>query len=118
MPIKRGLSFPLSAENGSLKLSEDADLVPEYIASVLTTRPRERLMQPRLGTPDYVFSSVESAIAIPSRIEVALREQIADPDSFTVSSTAASVEDGTIDIEINYTLSAIAQPAVQFRLRV
>lgn len=115
MTTKRGISYPLQAENGDLKLSEDADLVAEHIYSVIETRPGERVLRRRYALPSFAFEGITNPSVIAGRIEVALVEYVSDPDSFTVEGTYE--ESGLITIDIRYQLSKIAQPPIQFRLR-
>lgn len=117
MTIRRGFSYPLQVDNGGLKLSEDADLVAEAIYSVLETRIGERVWRPRsYGTPDYCFSAVSNAAFIPARMEVALQEQVTDPDEFQVIGAFNETE-GTVFVDLRYTLNKIEQPPIQFVLR-
>lgn len=112
---RRGISYPLAVVDGDLSLSVDADLVVEAIYSVLETRPHERVMRIPYGTPSFAFEGISHSSVITGRLEVSLVDQVADPDSFTVS--GFQLEEGLFDIEVRYRLSAIAQPPIQFTLR-
>lgn len=118
MVIRRGFTYPMATDgNGSLALSTDDDyaLVYEAIYSVLETRPKERIMRNRYGTPDYSFSVVADASFIPSRIRFSLTEQVADPDSFDVQ--GAYSEDGLMSIAVTPTINSVEQPPVRFTLK-
>ena len=117
IPTRRSLKYPLTVDdNGSLMLSEDGDCVRDGVISTLQVRPAERIMQPRLGTPSYVFDSVTDANLIPARLEVAIADQVADAQN--VQATGAIAESGILDIEVRYEIDRIAQPPIGFRLRV
>jgi hypothetical protein len=103
MTILRGISYPLQAFNGSLKLSEDPELVQEHIYSVLETRPGERIMRQEYGCPDFIFDSVQETATIPIRLQIALDEQVAEPEAWKVGGAIA--ESGDFLITVQYTLN-------------
>ncbi len=115
MTLKQGLSYPLAYDgNGSLKLSKDEDLVAEAIYSVLETRPGERVMRPKYGTPSFVFEAVSSIGIHSGRIEAALTDQVSDPDSFSVYGDY--LEEGIIDLVVSYRLQELEQPPLRLRI--
>jgi hypothetical protein len=98
--MRQGVSYPIQIENGTLKLSSGDRLNTEAIFSVLETRPTERIERPSYGTPDFVFSPVNSVYAIPSRIEASLVDQIAEIKKFFVNGDV--IEGDLINISIQY----------------
>jgi hypothetical protein len=113
--IKQGLSYPPAYDgNGSLKLSKDEDLVADAIYSVLDTRPGERVIRQKYGTPSFVLESVSSLGIHTGRIEASLSDQVSDPDSFSVDGDY--FEEGIVDIEIRYRLSQLEQPPLRLRI--
>lgn len=114
-PIRRGFSYPLRIEEGSLGLSEDSDLIREAIFSVLETRWFERVMRPSYGTPDYVFESVRDTSAIAEQILQALETQIEGVSSWKVSGTID--DSGVLRIAIDYSVAQIPQPPIKYRLQ-
>jgi phage baseplate assembly protein W len=114
MAIKRGFTYPLQIENGTLMLSEDLDLVREAIYSVLETRYYERVMRPSYGTPDYIFTAVYSSAVICDQVYQALDTQIPDVTSWKVD--GAIDDTGTFVMTIDYMVDNIPQPPVIYRL--
>ena len=94
-------AYPIQLDsNGRIKLSYDTDCDRDAIFSVLETRPGERIERPTYGTPDFVFEGLTNAVAIPSRVEAALTDQISTVDSFEV--TGAVQDEGILTMEISY----------------
>lgn len=115
MALRRGFSYPFQIESGSLKLSEDFDLIKEAIDQVLSTVPTERVMQPNYGTPDYVFTATPLPVII-ERIRISLEVQIPEVSDFEIRGTIG--DDGTISLSIGWFVDGIPQPPVLYRLAV
>lgn len=113
MTVIRSLSYPLTLQNGTLKTSTDYDVIRERIFQILETRPLERVMQSRYGTPDFVFNTYPTVAIVVERITIALETQIEGVE-FGVSGTLN--EDGTCQITIAWAIDAIPQPPIQYRL--
>ena len=100
MAIRSTLQYPLSASQGRLLLSQDSNIERDAIFSVLETRPHERVMRPlSYGTEDYIFSSIASNSLIPTRVQSALRNQIANLASVQVTGDVSDSGVQTLSIE-------------------
>jgi Baseplate wedge protein gp25 len=114
MSTLRTLAYPLTVKNGSLVVSEDFDTIRDAIFSVLETRPGERIMRPKFGSPDFVFDAVQHPSAVLSRIQVALEEQIPDAE-FTVSGNINDA--GDFSVRITWSAEQVPQPPIDLILR-
>lgn len=114
MPTVRGLAYPLTAKNGSLALSEDYSVIRDAIFSVLETRPGERVLRVRFGSPDFIFDSVAHPQGILSRIQTALEEQIADVE-FAV--TGSIGDDGAFSVKVEWQVEGNLQAPIEFVLK-
>ncbi len=115
MTVLRSLTYPLTLQNGGLKLSEDYDVIRESIMQVLETRPFERVMQALYGTPEFVFNAYPSVAIVVERVRISLEAQIENVE-FDVS--GALDEDGTCSLTIAWTVDELPQPPIQYRFRV
>ena len=113
-PTKRGFSYPLSIEDGGLRLSTDYDLVKEAIFSVIETRLLERIMRPNLGMPEYIFTAVYDKTIIAEQIRQALQTQVAEVEDWDISGKANDT--GVFELTINYVINRIPQPAIKYQL--
>lgn len=113
MPSLRTLRYPLAVKNGSLALSEDYNTIRDAIFSVLETRPGERVLQPRFGSPDFIFDAVGHPQAVLSRIQTALEEQIADVN-FEV--TGAIDDSGAFSVRVEWEVEGNLQAPIEFVL--
>lgn len=109
----RGVSYPFFANKGSLKLSEDFDLYPEYIFSVLETEPGERILRRNYGTQDLLFLSVAFQGFISLLVGRSLSSQIANVE---IEVSDQVCPDNRINVEIRYSVSTIPQPPLRFTL--
>lgn len=114
-PIKRGYSYPLRVEGGNLALSEDYDLIREFIFSVLETRWFERVMRPSYGTPDYVFEAIRDPSAISEQVLQALETQVIGVSSWRVFGEAD--ESGVFRLTVEYGIGALPQPPIKYSLQ-
>lgn len=115
MPLVQGLSYPLTIVDGQLATSIDADLVRQQIFSVLETRPRERVLRPRYGMPDLLFSSVVPGI-IGSAIRDALTAEI--PQGLFDVALVDYDQEGGFEVEIRWSLNGLPQPPINFDRRI
>ena len=67
----RGISYPLTIENGNLKVSTDYDLLSQQIRSIVETRYFERVMRASYGIGDYVLEILD-----PGQINSAIQYSI------------------------------------------
>jgi hypothetical protein len=94
-------AYPIQLdEKGRIKLSYGMECDRDSIFSTIETRPGERVERPLYGTPDFVFEGLTDAISIPSRIEVALTDQISTVQKFEVAGTVFDA--GILDMTIAY----------------
>lgn len=113
MATLRTLTYPLAVKNGSLALSEDYSTIRDAIFSVLETRPGERIMRSRFGSPDFIFDAVAHPQAVLSRIQTALEEQIAD---VTFEVTGSIDDDGAFSVRIEWEVEGNLQAPIEFVL--
>lgn len=115
---RRGISFPLKiTEDGSLKTSTDIDLLRDRIMSVLLTRKFERIMRPNYGIREYTFESRPTIRPVTEGIRLALKKQIPEVDNFEVfAGFQSNVETKTLRVQINWGVSKIPQPPINFYL--
>lgn len=97
-PIQ-GLTYPLEAVNGGLKISANDDRIFEQIVEVLETRIGERIMRQFFGTPDLIFESFSEDL-VRNRLIKQIRESIlVDVD---IDLDLSMTEVGTILIKITW----------------
>jgi hypothetical protein len=113
MAVLRSLTYPLALENGSLKLSEDFDVLKERIFQVLETMPYERVMQEQYGTPGFVFNTYPSIWIVVERVRISLTTQIPECE-FEISGFLN--EDGVCSLNIQWLARQVPQPAIAYRL--
>ena len=114
-PRIRGVSFPLQVtEDGSLKTSEDVDLLRDRIFHCLYTEQRERIMRPAYGIPNYAFETRASFIPIYESIRSALTTQIKDVNSFEV--TGQFFPPATLQLQIDWVVAGFPQEPLGFEL--
>lgn len=106
--MRSTFAYPIGLdEKGRIKLSHDVDCDRDSIFSTIETRPGERVERPIYGTPDFVFEGLTDAVSIPSRVEVALADQISTVQKFEVVGTVA--DEGILDLSIGYFVDGEAQ---------
>lgn len=115
MPEKRGFSYPLQIENGSLRTSIDFELVREHILSVLETRPYERVMNSDYGLSDLVFEVLNPEL-INSKIYRAIIEQVDEISELRVTGNHSGGEEGVYAVSIRYKVNGIPQAPINFKL--
>jgi phage baseplate assembly protein W len=111
MPQIQGIAYPLTIADGQLITATDADLVRQQIFSVLETRPHERVMRPRYGMPDLLFSAI-----VPGILGVAIQQALAAEIRQGVFEVALVDYDyeGGFEVEVRWSLSGIPQPPINF----
>lgn len=114
-PRIRGVSFPLQVtDDGSLKTSEDVDLLRDRIFHILYTEQKERIMRPAFGLPDYAFETRASFTPIYESIRSALITQVKGVDSFEVS--GSFFPPATLQLRIDWMVSGFPQEPLGFEL--
>ena len=111
MPDIRGIAYPLTIADGQLATATDADLVRQQVFSVLETRPHERVMQPRYGMPDLLFSTL-----VPGVLGVAIQQALVREIRQGVFEVALVDYDGEggFEVVVRWSLSGIPQPPINF----
>lgn len=91
-------TFPWTIENGSLAISSDADRDQQDIISVIFTRHYERILRPYLGSPDYIFTSTQTANLIAKKLDIAIEEQC--PTIAQCNGIGRFASEGTMIVEL------------------
>jgi hypothetical protein len=113
MPTNQGIAYRLAVANGDLVLTSDVDLIRDHIFSVLETEPRERVMRPGYGTPDFLFTGVRDINLIAQFIRQCLEQEIPGVQ-FSVTGTIA--DDGAGQVAVNWQVNGLPQPPLRFEL--
>ena len=113
--IGRGLSFPVRTDaTGSVALVDGDREVVESIRLILATAPGERPMRPEFGCAihDLVFAPADSTTAGQIAYEVRQSLERWEPriDLTDVVVDFAEADNGTLLIDIRYTLSNTNDP--------
>lgn len=100
------LSFPFRVDaRGSLAVAKTAEQIArEGIADVIECLPGDRVLVPRYGVGDFIFSTVNAGFK--ARVAYRLRREILERVP-SVESVAVGVEvadSGTVTITVNYKL--------------
>jgi len=112
----RGLTYPLTIENGNLKVSTDYATVTQQIRSVIETRYYERVMRADYGIGNYVLEVMDPG-QINSAIQYSILQNVNGLSDLMVSGDwQTSGEDGVYRIAIVYSLNGQPQPPLNFTL--
>lgn len=112
----RGISYPLTVENGNLKVSTDYELVTQQIRSVIETRYYERVMRADYGIGNYVLEILDPG-QINSAIQYSILENVKGLSSLSVSGDwQTEGEDGLYRVFIQYSVNGVPQPPLNFAL--
>jgi hypothetical protein len=112
----RGISYPLTVENGNLKVSTDYDLVSQQIRSVVETRYFERVMRANYGIGDYVLEVIDPG-QINSAIQYSILNNVEGITALSVMGDwQTGGEDGVYRIGIEYAINGKPQPPLNFAL--
>lgn len=71
-----GINFPLSAANGNLIVTSEADLFKGHILSWLQTELKERVMRPAYGMSDPLFGTLQDVGVMKNMILTGLQNYI------------------------------------------
>ena len=115
-PSIRGITYPLTVENGNLTTSVDYALTTQQIRSVVETRYFERVMRAEYGIGDYVLEIIDPG-QINSAIQFSILQNVAGLTDLSVTGDwQTSGDDGIYRVFIVYSVNGVPQPPLQFAL--
>ncbi len=115
-PSIRGLTYPLTVQNGNLSTSTDYALVSQQIRSVIETRYYERVMRAEYGIGDFVLGILDPG-QINSSIQYSILENVSGISDLSVlGDWATGGEDGLYRVFIQYSVDGVPQPPLNFTL--
>jgi hypothetical protein len=115
-PSIRGISYPLTVDNGNLATSTDYALVSQHIRSVIETRYYERVMRANYGIGDYILDTLEPGL-INSAIETSINENVAEVSGVDVlGDWITNGDNGLYRLSITYSVNGVPQPPISFTL--
>jgi hypothetical protein len=115
-PQIRGISYPLTVENGNLATSSDYSLVTQQIRSVIETRYYERVMRAEYGIGDYVLEILDPG-QINSAIQYSILQNVSGLTNLSVTGNwRASGDDGIYYVFIVYEVNGVPQAPLNFTL--
>lgn len=113
----RGLTYPLTVQNGNLSTSVDFSLVAQHVRSVVDTRFFERVMRADYGMEDFTLS-VLNPDQINASIRVAIEMNVPEVNAVSVyGEWITEGDNGLYVVEVNYTTNGVPQPPLQFALQ-
>ena len=115
-PSIRGITSPLTVENGNLTTSVDYALTTQQIRSVVETRYFERVMRAEYGIGDYVLEIIDPG-QINSAIQFSILQNVAGLTDLSVTGDWQTAgDDGIYRVFIVYSVNGVPQPPLQFAL--
>ena len=115
-PSTRGITYPLTVENGNLTTSVDYALTTQQIRSVVETRYFERVMRAEYGIGDYVLEIIDPG-QINSAIQFSILQNVAGLTDLSVTGDWQTAgDDGIYRVFIVYSVNGVPQPPLQFAL--
>ena len=117
MAYTRGLAYPLEIVNGQLKLAEDVAIVEQNIMEILETRPTERVMRTTYGFDPKIFNTLEPN-AINARIYRAIMEEIPAVQNLEVIGRMDTLDSGTYNVTLKYSVQGVPVPPLNISLSV
>jgi len=112
----RGITYPLTIENGNLAISTDFDLVNQQIRSIVETRYFERVMIASYGIGDYVLEILNPG-QINSAIQYSILENVDGLTELSVTGDwQTNGENGLYNVFIQYAVNGVPQPPLNFSL--
>lgn len=115
-PSIRGITYPLTVDNGNLATSTDYALVSQQIRSVIETRYFERVMRAEYGIGDYVLEILDPG-QVNSAIQFSILQNVAGITDLSVTGDwETSGEDGLYRVFIQYSVNGVPQPPLRFAL--
>jgi hypothetical protein len=115
-PSIRGITYPLTVDNGNLATSTDYALTTQQIRSVVETRYFERVMRAEYGIGDYVLEVLDPGL-INSAIQFSILQNVAGiTDLSVLGDWQTSGDDGLYRVFIQYSVNGVPQPPLRFAL--
>ena len=115
-PSIRGISYPLTVDNGNLATSTDYSLITQQIRSVIETRYYERVMRAEYGIGDYVLEILDPGL-INSAIQYSILQNVQGLSDLSVTGDWRSEGDnGLYKVYIQYEVNGVLQPPLNFTL--
>lgn len=115
-PQIRGISYPLTVENGNLATSSDYSLVTQQIRSVVETRYYERVMRAEYGIGDYVLEILDPG-QINSAIQYSILQNVDGLTNLSVTGNwKVGGDDGIYYVFIMYEVNGVPQAPLNFTL--
>ena len=115
-PQVRGITYPLTVENGNLATSTDYALVTQQIRSVVETRYYERVMRADYGIGDYVLEVLDPG-QINSAIQYSILQNVNGLTDLSVQGDwITQGDDGFYRVYILYEVNGVPQPPLNFTL--
>ena len=115
-PQIRGISYPLTVDNGNLATSTDYALITQQIRSVIETRYYERVMRAEYGIGDYVLEILDPG-QINSAIQYSILLNVDGLSDLSVTGDWRTEGDnGLYRVFIQYSVNGTPQPPLNFTL--
>jgi hypothetical protein len=115
-PQIRGISYPLTVDNGNLATSTDYALITQQIRSVIETRYYERVMRADYGIGDYVLEILDPG-QINSAIQYSILQNVDGLSDISVTGDwITGGDDGLYRVFIQYAVNGAPQPPISFTL--
>ena len=115
-PSIRGITYPLTVQNGNLATSTDYALVTQQIRSVIETRYYERVMRAEYGIGDYVLEVLDPG-QINSAIQYSILQNVAGLSDLSITGDwRAQGDNGLYRVFIQYSVNGVPQPPLNFTL--
>jgi hypothetical protein len=115
-PSLRGITYPLTVDNGNLATSTDYALITEQIRSIVETRYFERVMIAEYGIGDYVLEILDPG-QINSAIQYSIVQNVDGLSELSVSGDwRTGGDDGIYIVFIQYAVDGKPQPPLSFTL--
>jgi hypothetical protein len=115
-PSIRGITYPLTVDNGNLATSTDYALITQHIRSIVETRYYERVMRAEYGIGDYVLEILDPGL-INSAIQYSILQNVQGLSDLSVTGNWRSDGDnGLYKVFIQYEVNGVLQPPLNFTL--
>jgi hypothetical protein len=112
----RGITYPLTVENGNLSVSTDFALITQQIRSIVETRYFERVMIASYGIGDYVLEILNPG-QINSAIQYSILQNVDGLTGLSVTGDwQTNGENGLYNVFIQYSVNGVPQPPLNFSL--